>query len=75
MENPTQLTMADMASLATIIEVACKRGAFRAEEMTAIGTVYDKLRQFVSQDLSNVAPTAQDPDTEVSQDPQGESHA
>ena len=33
----------DLISLKNIIDIASKRGAFRASEMTAIGQVYDKL--------------------------------
>ena len=38
-----KLNPADLVSLKNIIDVASKRGAFRASEMTAIGKVYDKL--------------------------------
>lgn len=55
MENqtqpPAQLTIADMASVLNIIDVACSRGAFRANEMSVLGPVYDRLKTFV--DASN----------------------
>ena len=69
MENPAQLTMTDMASLVTLIEVACSRGAYRAAEMTHVGSVYDRLKRFVDQG------TAVEPDESAPQEPQGESHA
>ena len=50
MEN-TQLTVADLASIKNIIEAASSRGAFKAEEMTQVGSIYDKLATF----LANVA--------------------
>ena len=38
-----KLNPSDLISLKNIIDIASKRGAFRASEMTAIGQVYDKL--------------------------------
>ncbi len=46
MEN-VQLTIGDMASLKALLEAAVNRGAFRANELTTVGAVYDKLAQFV----------------------------
>ena len=46
MEN-TQLTIADLASIHSIIEAASQRGAFRANELTQVGAVYDKLSAFL----------------------------
>jgi hypothetical protein len=53
-ETTTQLTLSDLQSLKVCVEVACQRGAYRAEEMQAIGTVYNTLAKF----LSAVAPQA-----------------
>ncbi len=48
MENqPTQLSITDLAVLKNIIDLACNRGAFRAQEMKAVGEVYDKLSTFL----------------------------
>ena len=48
--NPeqTQLTIDDLNSIKLVIETACNRGAFKADEMTAVGTVYDKLGNFLN---------------------------
>jgi len=46
MEN-TQLTIADLASLRTLLEAAANRGAFKAAEMSTVGAVYDKLSKFL----------------------------
>jgi hypothetical protein len=46
MEN-VQLTIGDMASLKALLEAAVNRGAFRANELSTVGAVYDKLSQFV----------------------------
>lgn len=48
MENTnSQLTLADLASIHNIIDAATQRGAFKANELTAVGTVYDKLSAFL----------------------------
>ena len=46
--EPTQLTVADLASIQNIIEAASQRGAFRANEMTQVGSIYDKLSAFLA---------------------------
>jgi hypothetical protein len=46
MEN-AQLTIADLASLQTLIDAACSRGAFKASEMSRAGEIYDKLTHFL----------------------------
>lgn len=53
-EAPTQaeLSVTDLMNLRSVIDVASRRGAFRAEEMSSIGVVYDKLNAF----LNAVAP-------------------
>ena len=48
MQNePTQLSITDLAVLKNIIDLACSRGAFRAPEMKEVGEVYDKLSVFL----------------------------
>ena len=50
MENTTQpqtITIADLDIIKKIIELSAARGAFRAEEMTEIGAMYDKLTGFL----------------------------
>jgi len=46
MEN-AQLTIADLASIHTLIDAACTRGAFKAPEMSKVGEIYDKLSRFL----------------------------
>lgn len=58
MENTTQppsLTIADLASIKSIIEAASTRGAFRANELTVVGAMYDKLTAFVESAQAQVA--------------------
>lgn len=50
MENGQQvgITPNDLQSLAAIVKVAIKRGAFEAEEISHVGAVYDKLTAFIA---------------------------
>jgi hypothetical protein len=54
MEN-VQLTIADLASLKNLLEAAANRGAFRANEMSSVGFVYDKLSKFVELSAAHLA--------------------
>lgn len=54
-EGGVELTIQDLAGLKTIIDVATQRGAFKANEMMSVGTVYNKLETF----LNTVASQAQ----------------
>lgn len=42
-----ELNINDLVALKNVVDVATTRGAFRANEMTAIGQVYDKLSRFL----------------------------
>ena len=69
MEN-RNLTIADMASLKSLIEAASNRGAFKAAELSTVGAIYDKLSWFIEQSTAQLqAQQAQAPDT------QGETNA
>jgi hypothetical protein len=46
MEN-VQLTVADMASIKALIELAANRGVFKVNEMSQVGALYDKLSKFL----------------------------
>jgi hypothetical protein len=54
-----ELTIQDLGNLRSIIDVAATRGAFRAAEMAAIGTAFNKLNDF----LNAVAPPQENEDT------------
>lgn len=47
-ENPQAITIQDLNLLANIVDLASKRGAFQAAELSQIGAVYDKLNAFLS---------------------------
>jgi hypothetical protein len=53
-QSPAQpeLSINDLQNLRAIVDTASRRGAFQAQEMSAIGSVYDRLSTF----LNAVAP-------------------
>lgn len=44
-----QLSLSDLIVLKQIVEVASERGAFKADELSHIGQLYDRLRAFLEQ--------------------------
>ena len=42
----TGLSVGDLTNIAMIFDVASRRGAFKADEMATVGTVYNKLKAF-----------------------------
>lgn len=47
--NDNDLTINDLNSMRQIIDLASSRGAFKANELEAVGKVYNKLVGFLSQ--------------------------
>lgn len=62
MENQEQqtsqpeLSIADLQNLRTLIDVAVRRGAFNASELSSVGAVFDRVNAF----LNAVAPATAD---------------
>lgn len=54
MENQEQtkpqpeLSLADLQNLRVVVEMAVRRGAFAAAELSSVGAVYDRLSGFLS---------------------------
>ena len=46
--EPVQLTIADLQLLARVVDLASRRGAFQAGEMSQIGEVFNKLTGFLT---------------------------
>jgi len=46
--TPPDLSVTDLQNLRAIIDVASTRGAFKAAEMAAVGTVFNKLDAFLN---------------------------
>ena len=43
-----ELNIVDLQNIRSIIEMAARRGAFSAQEMSGVGGVFDRLNAFVS---------------------------
>ena len=62
-----QLTINDMIVLKNMVEICSSRGAFKADEMTTVGGVYNKLATFIqavmpqnpAPDTGNTAPATE----------------
>lgn len=46
--EPVQLTIADLQLLGRIIDLASRRGAFQANEMSQVGDAFNKLSGFLA---------------------------
>ena len=46
--QPDSISLQDLSLLANIVDLASQRGAFRGNELTQVGTMYDKLSAFLS---------------------------
>ena len=45
----TSISLNDLQVLANIVDLATQRGAFRGNELTQVGAVFDKLSTFLAQ--------------------------
>lgn len=46
-KNPS-LNIADLANVLQLIRTCASRGAFQAEEMSSVGSLYDRLHAFLA---------------------------
>jgi len=46
-QDPTQLTLTDLAAMKSIIDIASARGTFKPNEMIIVGQTYNKLTTFL----------------------------
>lgn len=53
----TTLSVADLISIRNLIDAACSRGTFKANEMAAVGEIYNRLNAFVEAAQQQVQPT------------------
>jgi len=69
--------VADLKLMANVLEVVSNRGAIRANEMTAVGNLYNNLMGFLiangavqvpQPEVSEDAPVGEDTDEEIAQD-------
>ena len=71
----TNITITDLIAIRNTMNLAAERGAFKAEEMADIGTIYNKLNKFLEAVVAQAA--AQEADKSVqtetpAETPQGE---
>lgn len=58
-QEPPSLTLVDLTSIKNILDAACTRGAFRGNEMKAVGDIYSKLDAFLAAVTPKVTPPDQ----------------
>ena len=56
------MNLQDLVYLVNIVDVASRRGAFRAEELSAVGAVYDKVVSFLKSTGAIQEPAAKEED-------------
>ena len=64
------ITISDLDTIKNIINLAATRGAFRGEELSMVGTVYDKLTVFLEAVIEQAK--AQEASNAVAGETQGE---
>lgn len=71
MDQPTETTqlsinVSDLQMVVELIDACAQRGAFRAEELVQVGTLYSRIRDFVNSVQPASAESDSDSTTEVS---------
>jgi hypothetical protein len=66
----TNISITDLVNIRNVINMAAERGAFKAEEMLEVGTVYTKLSNFLEAVVAQAQ--AQEQSAENAEQPQGE---
>lgn len=51
-QKSPELSLSDLASFRNLIEVVTQRGAFKANELSAVGVLFDKLNSFLEASLA-----------------------
>jgi len=56
--QPVAITLNDMKNMVMVLDICTQRGAFRANELTSIGQLFDRLNTFVTDAEAQMAPAA-----------------
>ena len=64
------LALSDLALLLNLVRAAAERGAIKAEEMSAVGAVYEKLFKFLQASGALTPPPQESTDQESVQEAQ-----
>ena len=67
----TNISISDLVSIRNVINIAAERGAYKAEEMLEVGTVYTKLSNFLEAVVAQAQEQEQSAEQNAEQ-PQGE---
>ena len=51
--DDNSITLNDIASMATIIDLCTQRGAFKATELETVGKLFNKIKAFVDEQTKN----------------------
>lgn len=62
--EPTSINIQDIVGLLNVVDVAARRGAFKAEEMATVGDLYNKIVNFLKSTgaIKDEAPVAETAD-------------
>lgn len=67
-QEPPNLGVQDIVALLNIVDIASRRGAFRGEELSSVGAVFDKVTAFLKASGAIKEPTADTGSADASQD-------
>ena len=65
-QQQPELNINDLQNLRAVIDTACRRGAFGANEMSSVGVVFDRLNTFLN---AVTPPAASDAEPEKTKEP------
>ena len=68
-QQAAPLTVQDLVTLKSALELGSQRGAWRANELVAVGTVYERLSLFVA---SLLPPKEEKPEGDAPEETKGE---
>lgn len=52
-EPNVDLSIQDLVTLKNVVEVSAQRGTFKANEMEAVGKIFNKLSSFINSHVAN----------------------
>jgi hypothetical protein len=52
--QPPTITINDLAAIKNIIDLACRRGAFGADEIREVSIIYERVNDFVKASLAHL---------------------
>jgi hypothetical protein len=68
----TNINITDLVAIRNLMNIAAERGAFKAEEMLEVGTVYNKLSSFLEAVIAQSQAQEQQTQPTETDKPQGE---